>query len=163
MAGGQKKKLSAGVSAPSPSITEGDLVFLARQVLRLIQEQAAQPGRTERSEESLAALARLLYQGRVNRQRYFSHGLFGEPAWDMLLDLYINRVLGRSVSTSSLSLASHVPQTTALRWVRELCDRGLARRRAHPTDARVTLIELTPHGHKAMRACLTEVAGAMAL
>lgn len=163
MIGGHKTRVEAEFLASTAPMAEGDLVILARQVLRLIQEQAAQPGRTERSEESLAALARLLYQGRINRQRYFSDGLFGEPAWDMLLDLYINRVLGRSVSASSLSLASQVPPTTALRWIKELCEHGVARKRAHPTDARVTLIELTPQGHKAMRACLTEVAGAMAL
>src|SRR3546814_1843272 len=42
-----------------------------------------------------------------------------DPAWDMLLDLYLAAERNtRPVSISSLCIASAVPATTALRWIK---------------------------------------------
>src|SRR3546814_1454123 len=54
--------------------------------------------------------------------------LFGEPAWDMLLDLYAAALEGRRLSVSSSCLAAGVPPTTALRWQRLLVERELVER-----------------------------------
>lgn len=42
--------------------------------------------------------------------------LFGEPAWDMIVDLFIAAEENKTVSVSSLCIDASVPMTTVLRW-----------------------------------------------
>jgi hypothetical protein len=43
------------------------------------------------------------------RARYFKRELFKDPAWDILLDLYVARADGRGISVSSACIASGAP------------------------------------------------------
>jgi hypothetical protein len=106
------------------------------------------------SDDKLATIATSIYRTRQQRARYFDAALFGEPAWDMLLDLFIARVRGARVSTTSLCLAAKVPQATGLRWVGELVKAGLARRYRAPDDARLKLVEISNEGFRLMRRCV---------
>src|SRR3546814_1705184 len=77
------------------------------------------------------------------RDRYFDGDLFADPAWDMLLDLYLAAERNtRPVSISSLCIASAVPATTALRWIKTFEDLQLISRRADPSDGRRIFIQL---------------------
>ena len=96
------------------------------------------------------AVLRTLQQSRVARDKYFPKGLFEDPCWDMLLDLMANHLRGRRISVSSLCMASGVAQTTALRRISELHDRGLVRRIADEKDGRRVFIELTEQGIAAL-------------
>ncbi|QCN96557.1 response regulator (plasmid) [Azospirillum argentinense] len=87
---------------------------------------------------------------RAAREKFFPKGLFEDPCWDMLLDLMINHLQGRRISVSSLCIASGVAQTTALRRITDLHDRGLVRRIADDKDGRRVFIELTEEGVAAM-------------
>ena len=49
------------------------------------------PPLPERAARAHLALARELYSARRRRARFFPAALFGEAAWDILLDLYIAR------------------------------------------------------------------------
>jgi len=69
--------------------------------------------------------AREILRARAMRARFFNPKLFADPAWDMLLDMCRAHHEGHQVSVTSLCLASGVPSTTALRWVRLLEDEGL--------------------------------------
>lgn len=89
-----------------------------------------------------AKAVRAVIAERRLRERFFDPDLFGEPAWDMLLDLYAARLEHTRVSVSSLCIAATVPSTTALRWLRTLTEEGLVRRRADPQDRRRVFIEL---------------------
>ena len=60
----------------------------------------------------------------------------------MLLDLYAARLERRPVSVSSLCIASAVPATTALRWIKTMTDGGLFIREADPHDGRRIFIAL---------------------
>ncbi len=91
-----------------------------------------------------SAMVRALIRARQARDRFFPAELFGEPAWDMLLDLYVARLEDRDVSVSSLCIAARVPTTTALRWIRTLCDAALFERRNDPADARRAFVSLAP-------------------
>ncbi|OYD84286.1 response regulator transcription factor [Azospirillum brasilense] len=93
---------------------------------------------------------RTLQQSRIARDKYFPKGLFEDPCWDMLLDLMANHLRGRRISVSSLCMASGVAQTTALRRITELHDRGLVRRIADEKDGRRVFIELTEQGIAAL-------------
>jgi hypothetical protein len=108
------------------------------------------------SDEALAVVAARVYHARRRRARYFDPGIFADPAWDMLLDLFIARVRGKQVGTVSLCHASGVPATTALRWIDLLEKHGLVERRRDPADRRARLIALTDQGYRVMRQYLIE-------
>jgi hypothetical protein len=108
------------------------------------------------SDEALATVAERLYRARRRRARHFDPEMFAEPAWDMLLDLFIAKVRGKQMRTQSLCLASEVPETTALRWIGVLERNGLVARRLAEHDHRLRLIALTPKGYRVMRQYLME-------
>jgi hypothetical protein len=108
------------------------------------------------SDEALAAVAARLYRSRRRRARHFDPEMFAEPAWDMLLDLFIAKVRGKQMSTLSLCIASEVPETTALRWIGVLERQGLVARHLAEHDHRLRLIALTPKGYRVMRQYLIE-------
>jgi hypothetical protein len=97
-----------------------------------------------------AAMVRRLIRLRRDRDRHFPADLFGDPAWDMLLDLTAARMEGVDVAVSSLCVAAAVPTTTALRWVRSLSEAGVFVRRTDPGDARRAFITLSDQAHEAM-------------
>jgi hypothetical protein len=107
------------------------------------------------SDEKLAVIATWLYSERIYRSGQFNPALFGEPAWDMLLDLFIQKVAGRRVSTTSLCLGANVPQTTGLRYIALLEAEGLVVRYAAPDDRRLSLVDFTADGFKRMRQYLS--------
>jgi len=76
------------------------------------------------------------------REKFFPAELFSDPAWDMLLDLMTARLDRRPVSVSSLCIASAVPATTALRWIKTMTEAGLFERCADPHDGRRVFIGL---------------------
>lgn len=92
------------------------------------------------------------------RERYFDEGLFADPAWDMMLDLFASELAGCRVSVSSLCVAAAVPATTALRWINALVEKGLFVRRNDPLDARRAFIELSPEASAALARYLTDAA-----
>jgi len=79
-------------------------------------------------------------------QRRIFGELVANPCWDMLLDLYESKTLGRTVSVTSLAIASGVPTTTALRRITDLEELRLLRRTQDAEDARRVLVELTESG-----------------
>jgi DNA-binding MarR family transcriptional regulator len=80
------------------------------------------------------------------RDQIVSADLFADPAWDILLDLMAAHLEGVRVSVSSLCIAASVPPTTALRWIRQLTEKGLLQRNADPSDGRRIFIALSPEG-----------------
>nr|WP_295663461.1 MarR family transcriptional regulator [Polymorphobacter sp.] len=106
-----------------------------------------------------AGVVRGLVRARRARERYFPGDIFADPAWDMLLDLTAARAEGQPVSVSSLCIAACVPPTTALRWIRTLCDSGLFDRATDPLDARRAFIALAEPTARAMARYLAAFAG----
>ena len=91
----------------------------------------------------LASIARIEYRARGSRAELFDEELFGEPAWDMLLDLFVQTVEGRKISVTSLCIASRVPSTTALRYINELEKRGMIVREKSQVDQRTSFLRLS--------------------
>lgn len=102
----------------------------------------------------LLALAREIYVGRRRRARFLTGDLFGEPTWDILLDLYIAARENRRVPTTSACIGAHVPPTTALRWLRILEARGIVEREEDGRDGRRTFVRLSSRGLSSMDAYL---------
>ena len=101
----------------------------------------------ERNADRLAEIAGREYRARRSRERYFDRTLFGEPAWDILIDLFIQQSSGKTVSVTSAAIASQVPVTTALRHLAALQKAGLVERMRSAADARVKLLRLTREGY----------------
>ena len=100
-------------------------------------------------------LARQTYDDRRRRSKIFkSDELFGEPAWDILLDLYICDKQGRRVSVTAACLGAGVPETTALRWLKQLERQGLLLREADRRDGRRCFVRLSELGYAKMTAYL---------
>lgn len=94
----------------------------------------------------LLTQAQKLYAERRLREKFIASHHFGEPSWDMLLDLAIQSMIGRPVSVNSACIASAVAPTTALRWMAILEKEGLIVRKPGISDRRVNWVSLTPKG-----------------
>lgn len=87
---------------------------------------------------------RELYAARRARDTIFPDGMFADPAWDILIDLYIATAEGRRISVSSACIAASVPATTALRHVWRLEDMQFLERQNDARDGRRVFLALTP-------------------
>lgn len=113
--------------------------------------------RIERNALNLAARAQVEYERRRRRKEHLPAALLGEPAWDMLLDLFMQYAGGARVSTSSLCIASDSASSTALRHIAQLEEAGLVKRSPSTHDRRITFVELTDEGVLAVGSWLEDV------
>jgi hypothetical protein len=95
-------------------------------------------------------MVRQLIANRQARARFFDAELFGDPAWDMLLDLTAAHGEGAQVSVTSLCIAASVPATTALRWLTQMVESGIFIRVPDPADKRRAFIALSDRSLTAM-------------
>lgn len=135
---------------------------VARKLLRLSEQLKELPAPQGAKPESVTPAkilkyAENLYNLRRQRENFFDKSLFGEPAWDLLLDLFIQGERGKQVSISSACVGAAVPTTTALRWVTTLMTKGLLCRVTDDTDARRSILKLTREGRQTMIRFLEKV------
>ncbi len=102
-------------------------------------------------------LVRRIIRQRQLRARFFDGELFGDPAWDMLLDLTAARAEHNRVSVTSLCIASGVPPTTALRWIGQMTEAGLFQRVEDEADRRRAFVALTDKAADAMARYFAEL------
>lgn len=141
-----------------------ELVAIAARLRDVaVQRPALDEGattRAPRSDRRYLALARQAYMLRRKRAAIFGKPeLFGEPAWDILLDLYIAHAEGKPVSVSSACIGSAAPATTGLRWLGVLAEEGLVVRENDADDNRRVLVRLTSGGITAMEQFFDAVSG----
>lgn len=99
-----------------------------------------------------------LVEVRRRRERLLGTRLFGDPAWNLLLDLFIQRLDGRLTTVTSACIGSGAPQTTALRYLAGLIERGIVVQRASSNDRRVQYVDLSPVGFERMVGILDQTA-----
>ena len=97
----------------------------------------------ERLVEQVLAARRL-------RTSVFSSGLFSDPAWDIVLNLYLSELRHESFTMTRLAEAAGLSQATTSRWLDVLAREGLARLRSC-TEDKDQSIGLTPMGASSMR------------
>lgn len=82
-------------------------------------------------------------RARACRDRAFGDDLFFDPAWSIMLELYVHYRQQTATSITSLCVAAKIPPSTGLRWVALLEKRGLVTREADPFDRRKSYARLT--------------------
>jgi DNA-binding MarR family transcriptional regulator len=110
----------------------------------------------------IAAVRRAI-AARGDRKRVFNARLFSDPAWEMLLELYVASLGQRLLAFGRLADRAGVAPTTALRWVQTLENEGLVHRQSDQLDSRRVLLELTEAGRNAMDAYFDNVAADTAI
>lgn len=113
--------------------------------------------RPTRSDPVLVRRVKAMIESRSRRYRFFADNLFADPAWDILLDLYLADLEQRRTTVTSLCISAAVPPTTALRWITTLVDRDLLIRRPDKLDRRRVFIELSPHSLESMHAYFADL------
>ena len=122
-----------------------------RQTRKLI-EDAERAAAMHKSD--LTDYARLTLLGRKQRDHYFDPMLFSNPAWDILLNLYVADAEGTSVSVIDSCVASPVPQGVALRWLGYLKQEEMVIETPNSAQPRQTVIRLTDQTRLAVSAYL---------
>ncbi|MET1112109.1 MAG: MarR family transcriptional regulator [Allosphingosinicella sp.] len=136
-----------------------DIGRLAAEIRRTVAQLGALVGRLRKAgaggeesapdDETVAFAKRLLAMRRL-RESMLGPQFFSDPAWDMLLDLYVQTRKEAPVAVSSLCLAAEVPTTTGLRWIQNMVAAGLLVRRNDPADARRVFIGFGPGAEETM-------------
>ena len=98
---------------------------------------AALPGALANARRSVRRLL-------LRRQLLGADRLFGEPAWDMLVELFIAHCEGAAVPTGALGIGSGLSSSSAQRLVQRLVDARLVVRAPDPDDGRRHFVSLSP-------------------
>lgn len=81
---------------------------------------------------------------------------FGEPAWDILLDLFIHEAKGRHLSMSALCVTAAIPTSSAMKLIQRMCDDGILERSPDMADGRRSFITIAPAVADRLRAYFAE-------
>ena len=84
---------------------------------------------------------------------------FGEPAWDILLDLFIRTMRGQSTRSTSACIASCSPPTTALRYLDQFVKDGMVIREENSDDKRVVHVRLSDVAIESIGSLMMIIAG----
>jgi DNA-binding MarR family transcriptional regulator len=95
------------------------------------------------------ALEILISIQKLRHELYF-HDLFADPAWDMLLTLKIYELRQHRLAITGLCAKSYVPNTTALRWIKIMEQRGLMERSNDSSDGRRKYLRLSDSASSAL-------------
>lgn len=109
----------------------------------------------QRRDMSLVQLAETIIEARRRRAEIFNPAMFGEPAWELLLTLFVMDREGPRLTIGRLAQIAGTKLTTALRWLEYLEDQAFVRREQHPNDARTAFIELTDKAREALHLYLS--------
>ena len=93
---------------------------------------------------ALANARRSVRRVLLRRQLLGADRLFGEPAWDILVELFIAHCEGSTIPTGALGIGSGLSSSSAQRLVQRLVDARLVVRAPDPDDGRRHIVSLAP-------------------
>lgn len=120
-------------------------------------EAGPRPAWAEVGQVRNLTIAQLLVRFRRSREAMFQvEGLFGDPAWDILLEIFIAENIGKRLSVTGACIGAAAP-TTGLRWLRRLETEGLVSREHDGQDKRRIYVRLTPRATELMNRTLSQL------
>jgi DNA-binding MarR family transcriptional regulator len=120
----------------------------AARLLTLLAGEGAVEER--RRNKTLVELARDILAARRRRAEAFNPAMFGEPAWELLLTLFVMDREGPRLTIGRLAQVAGTKPTTAIRWLDYLEGQMFIEREAHPNDSRTAFIRLTDKAREAI-------------
>lgn len=115
-------------------------------------QRSGQSGSQIQAASDDAACIRAVIEMRCSRTDHLSIPHMGEPAWDILLDIYACQLEGVRLPVTAVGLLAGIPSATAQRWIKRLTQQGMLMRIADPQDRRRAHVTLSPETWKGMRA-----------
>lgn len=106
---------------------------------------------SDRDAAIVGKLKRILKFRDLRASIFNQDDLFADPAWDMLLEIFVADLMQQKMPVSSACLGGRVPATTGLRWLKVLERCGFIYRSADPHDRRRVFVSLTPDAFTKMR------------
>lgn len=104
----------------------------------------------------LTDFARQILAGRKQRERFFDPVLFSNPAWDLLLHLYV-ATAQEGMSVADYCASSSTPKGVVLRWLDYFRQEEMVVETADPERADQTLIRLSDPTRMAVSAYLASL------
>lgn len=98
----------------------------------------------------LVNIARTSLSVRRRRSDYLHRAMLGEPAYDMLLGLYVAEAEGEALTAARLADRAGVAPSSALRWIDYLAAKELIVREPHPSRKRASVLKLSCKGRAAL-------------
>lgn len=145
------------MSSTRNSSTQRRIERSLAQIEEAVQDIAADLGHRLRGTAPVReADVRELIRKRAYREELLGKGLFGDPTWDVLLELFACALADRQIGVTQLSKMAKVKLTTTIRSLDQLEAAGLAERKPHPGDRRRAQVQLKPRGIKAMKRYFAE-------
>ena len=106
----------------------------------------------------LGSLEAIYSRRRVRDAVFADHAdLFGEPAWDILLDAAIMQQKGKPHLVGAACVGPGAPMTTALRYISVLEERGLLQSERDVNDGRRRYLKLSDKGWALLKRYLASV------
>lgn len=107
-----------------------------------VEDRAISEGSVAASKEG--GLAKWQLFQRRQRETLLGQELAADPAWTMLLNLFVACEEGRSMEVLKLCTEAGAPPATALRWISTLADRGDIVWKSRTDDPFSGHVELAP-------------------
>jgi DNA-binding MarR family transcriptional regulator len=136
----------------------GDLVGQLRDLSAKLANALKPQDPNHHDGEVVYSLVKDILRFRRLRNRLLGADLFGEPAWEILLELFAANWSGERLSVSGACYVSGVPSSTALRWIVRLERDGWIERVDDPLDRRRSWLRLTDGAEKRLREFITQMA-----
>jgi hypothetical protein len=133
------------------SLSQEDVAELYATLARLIEAKPEASALSENpfnqdrrpTELSTWLTARELLHQRRQRRRFFSTSMFGEPAWEMLLELFAQTPADKGMTVGRLISSADVPVSVGKRWIEYLERERMVFRDPDDSDDLETAIDLT--------------------
>lgn len=154
----QKREQEATIKSPQQSVDLGLIWHELESIRSRLSNSESNSSKAAQDELAEIRLVSEILKSRRRRDAAFGAELFGEPAWDLLLELYLAQQQQRRISVSDACRASASPPTTGLRWIGILEVQGWVRRACDPLDGRRMWISLTDRASAAMHDYLEQMA-----
>jgi DNA-binding MarR family transcriptional regulator len=103
------------------------------------------------SHSDLVKFTKKHIENRALRQKMIHPTVFSDPSWDILVELFYARLIGRTEYISSISVAGGTPPSTGLRHICVLEEMGFLTRTNHPDDRRRVNLCISDQAYEIVR------------
>ena len=159
MTGRAMNERNPKISLGGQSVSKDDIEAATRLVhsLELMADQPRASNANSPSQQQLVKLAKRIRDMRKTRDRFFDQDMFGEPAWEIILALYLSDAEGYRLKVTDLVNESRASASTALRWIDRFQELGLIHRRENPLDRRSHFLEMPTDSLRKITALLETI------